>query len=129
MINSNVFKYINVLNKAADASWKRNEVLAHNIANNTTPGYKRKDIDFEGQLARALRKSRYMSVDAKINNLRPSRLRPTIFTDNHNFSYRLDGNNVDVENEGVKLAANQLKYNGLITAVNHEFTMLKTAMR
>jgi len=129
MINSNVFNYINVLNKAADASWKRNEVLAHNIANNTTPGYKRKDIDFEGQLSRALRKSRYMSVDAKVNNLRPSRLRPTIFTDNHNFSYRLDGNNVDVENEGVKLAANQLKYNGLITAINHEFTMLKTAMR
>ena len=33
MINSNAFDYINVLDKAADASWLRNEVIANNIAN------------------------------------------------------------------------------------------------
>ena len=47
MIGSNAFNYINVLNKAADASWKRNEVIANNIANNDTPNYKRKDIKFQ----------------------------------------------------------------------------------
>ncbi|MCL2719524.1 MAG: flagellar basal body rod protein FlgB [Lachnospiraceae bacterium] len=132
MINSSAFNYINVLTKAADASWKRNEVLANNIANNTTPGFKRQDIDFEGQLRRAMRKNRYMSVDARINELNNtniSRLRPNIFTDNGNFSYRLDGNNVDVDNEGVMLAANQLKYNGLISAMNHEFSQYKTVLR
>ncbi|MCL2052050.1 MAG: flagellar basal body rod protein FlgB [Lachnospiraceae bacterium] len=131
MINSNAFNYINVLNKAADASWKRNEVLANNIANNTTPGFKRQDIDFEGQLRRVMRKSRYMSVDAKINSLNTNgfRMRPGIYTDNANFSYRLDGNNVDVDNEGVKLAANQLRYNGLIQAMNHEYSQMKMVMR
>ena len=129
MINSNVFNYIEVLNKAADASWKRNEVLANNIANNTTPGFKRQDIDFEGQLNRAMRKNRYMSVDAKVSNLRFSRLSPRVFTDSANFSYRLDGNNVDVDNEGVKLAANQLKYNGLLLARNHEYSMLQMVMK
>ena len=41
MINSNVFDYVNVLQKAADASSLRNEVLSNNIANIDTPGYKR----------------------------------------------------------------------------------------
>ena len=33
MLNTNAFDYINVLDKAADASWMRNEVIANNIAN------------------------------------------------------------------------------------------------
>ena len=37
MINTNVFDYVNVLNKAADAAWTRNDVLANNIANMDTP--------------------------------------------------------------------------------------------
>ncbi|HHU74990.1 MAG TPA: flagellar basal body rod protein FlgB, partial [Clostridiales bacterium] len=32
MIGSNAFNYINILDKAADAAWKRNEVIANNIA-------------------------------------------------------------------------------------------------
>ena len=43
MVLSNAYNYINVLDKAADASWTRNDVLANNIANADTPGYKRKD--------------------------------------------------------------------------------------
>ena len=50
MINTNVFDYVNVLNKAADAAWTRNDVLANNIANMDTPGDKRQDVDFESQL-------------------------------------------------------------------------------
>ena len=50
MINSNVFDYINVMGKTADASWKRNEILSNNIANVDTPRYKRQDINFEAQL-------------------------------------------------------------------------------
>ena len=41
MVLSNAYNYINVLDKAADASWTRNDVLANNIANADTPGYKR----------------------------------------------------------------------------------------
>ena len=47
MINTNVFDYVNVLDKAADAAWLRNEAISNNIANVDTPGYKRKDINFE----------------------------------------------------------------------------------
>ena len=33
MINSDVFNYVNVLDKAADGAWMRNQAIAHNIAN------------------------------------------------------------------------------------------------
>ena len=31
MLNSTAFDYVNVLDKAADASWKRENILANNI--------------------------------------------------------------------------------------------------
>ncbi len=129
MIQSNVFNYVNVLEKAADAAWLRNEVLANNIANNTTPGYKRQDVDFESQLKHALKNSKYTSVDAKVDGIRTGSLRARVYTDSAGFSYRLDGNNVDADTEGVKLAANQIKYNGLVTSMNQEFSNLKLVMR
>ena len=54
MIGSDAYNYINVLNKAAGASWTRNEIIANNIANVDTPDYKRKDLNFESLLAEAL---------------------------------------------------------------------------
>ena len=54
MLSTNAFNYVNVLDKAADASWKRETVLANNIANVNTPGYKRKDLDFESTLKEEL---------------------------------------------------------------------------
>ena len=47
MIVSDAYNFINVLGKAADASWLRNNIISNNIANNDTPGYKRKDVQFE----------------------------------------------------------------------------------
>lgn len=106
MINSNVFDYVNVLQKAADASWVRNDVLSNNIANVDTPGYKRQDVDFESQLKRALRSTRFKSVDARVGAVSTIELKPRIYTDSPGFSYRLDGNNVDVDTESAQLAAN-----------------------
>lgn len=129
MINSNVFDYVNVLGKAADASWTRNEVLANNIANVDTPGYKRQDVDFESQLKHALRNTQYKSVDARVSAIHSTELDARIYTDSAGFSYRLDGNNVDIDTEGTELAANQIKYNGLVASINQEFSNLKMVMK
>ncbi|MDO4302826.1 MAG: flagellar basal body rod protein FlgB [Bacillota bacterium] len=129
MLNSNVFDYVNVLGKAADASWQRNELLSNNLANVDTPGYKRKDIDFESQLRRALGNSRYETVDSKVSHVTSTELEARVYTDSANFSYRLDGNNVDIDTEGVELASNQIKYNGLIGSINQEFSNLKMVMK
>ena len=129
MLNSNVFDYVNVLGKAADASWLRNDILANNLANVDTPGYKRKDIDFESQLRRALGSSRYESVDSKVSHVTSTELEGRVYTDAANFSYRLDGNNVDIDTENVELASNQIKYNGLKSGINQEFANLKMVMK
>ena len=127
--NTNAFDYINVLQKTADAAWIRNDVIANNIANATTPGYKRQDIAFEDELSKALRHSRYKSMDAKVADLKMNRLKPRTYTDSANYSYRMDGNNVDIETENVTLAANQLKYNGLTECLNQEFKNLQMVMK
>lgn len=129
MINTNVYDYINVLGKTADASWQRNEVIANNIANVNTPGYKRQDINFETQLRKALGESRYESVDAKISHLSGAEIKPRVFVDAANFSYRLDGNNVDIDTENIELASNQIKYNGLLQGINQEFANLKMVLK
>ena len=129
MIQTNVFDYINVLNRAADAAWQRNEAISNNIANVDTPGYKRQDVAFESVLQKALGNNRYESMDEKVSNINLSRLRGRAYVDYANYSYRLDGNNVDIENENVMLAENQLKYQGLISSINQEFTNLKTVMK
>ena len=125
MINSNIYDYVYVLDKAADASWMRQEAISNNIANVNTPGYKRQDVAFEDSLQEAISNSRYRSTDEKVANLSKADLRIRSYTDSSGFSYRLDGNNVDIDTENAALARNQLKYNALVDSINHEFSMIK----
>lgn len=129
MINSNVYDYINVLDKAADASWIRNEAISNNIANADTPGYKRQDVAFESELEKALSSVRYSTMDDKVANLTTDRLEPRTYTDYASYSYRLDGNNVDIETENVVLAKNQIKYEGLWQSITQEFKNIKSVLK
>ncbi len=131
MITSGVYDYINILGKAADGAWARNEAIANNIANVDTPGYKRQDVSFETELQHALKASKYRSLDNKVAeaNLHLNRLDPRVYTDIPNWSYRMDKNNVDIDTENVELASNQIKYNGITTSIDNEFKNLKTVIK
>ena len=129
LIDTNVFDYVNVLDKALDASALRHEAISNNISNADTPNYKRQDVDFETQLAKALRHSRYKSMDAKVADLKMRRLDPIPYKDYSGFSYRIDGNNVDPDTEGVYLAKNQIVYQGLEQSVAQEFKNLQLVMK
>lgn len=127
MVLSNAYNYINVLDKAADASWVRNDVLANNIANADTPNYKRKDVQFETYLSNAVAGTD--SLDETVANIDLSTLESTTYTEQAGLSYREDGNNVDISTENVELAKNLLKYYTLMNSVNQEFGRLKSAMK
>ncbi len=130
MIGSNAFNYVNVLKKAADASWKRNEVIANNIANVSTPGYKRKDIQFENYLRRELMRD-YSSDDdlnRRVANVDLDRLVTRVYTDQSELSYRLDGNNVDINTENANLAENQIRYYTLLNSMTQEFSRIKSVL-
>lgn len=117
-----MYNNTDVLAKALDASWLRSETISNNIANVDTPNYKRKDVIFESYLERALQNS------GKINSDRLKRVFPKVIDDNTNLSYRMDGNNVDIDTEMSYLAQNQIKYNTLISQVNYNFKNLKTVL-
>ena len=128
MINSSAFDYVNVLGKAADASWTRESVLTNNLANVDTPGYKRKDIDFASVLKTELGSSKYTSLNDSVKSMDYDDLKASVYTDYANYSYRLDGNNVDIDNEQVELASEQIKYQALTTSISSEFERMRTAM-
>lgn len=126
MIGSSAYNYINVLQKAADASWLRNTILSNNLANVDTPNFKRQDVQFEtyliGQMARG------DTMDSYVNDMDLSTLAATIYTDNSNLSYRSDGNNVDIDTENAEYAKNQIKYRVMTDSISQEFSRLRMAM-
>ena len=126
MIGSDAYNYINVLDKAADASWVRNEVIANNIANVDTPGFKRKDVVFESYLQQSL--SGKGSFDEKVRDINLSGIKPSVYTDYAQLSYRYDDNNVDISTEAANLAENQIRYYTLLESMSQEFSRIKTAL-
>ena len=130
MFSTNAFDYINVLDKAADASWLRETAITNNIANADTPGYKRQDVDFESVLKRELGRSKYISLDDKIRGLNGSlsSLNVSTYTDSSNYSYRLDRNNVDPDTENVELASEQIRYQALTQSITSQFSRMKAVI-
>lgn len=129
MLTSGIYDYIDVLNKGADAAWLRETAISNNIANGDTPGYKRQDVDFEGILERELGRSKYISLDEKVKNVHMDHLNAEIYTDAPGYSYRLDKNNVDPEQEQAELVSTRIKYNGLVDSMSKEFARIKSVIK
>ena len=129
MLSTDAFNYVNVLNKAADASWKRENVLSNNIANVNTPGYKRRDLNFESTLKEELGRCKHESLDQKIRDTDLTKLNPSVYTDLTNYSYRLDGSNVDIDSEEVEFASEQIRYQGITAALNNEFSRMRSVLK
>ena len=127
MIGSNAFNYINVLDKAADASILRHEVISNNIANNGTADYKRRDIRFEEYLINEINGSG--DLDKRVANVNLSSLEASIYIDKENLSYRMDGNNVNIETENANLAENQIRYYSLLDSMTQEFNRMKSVLQ
>ena len=129
MLQSNVFDYISVLDKAADASWMRHVALSNNNSNVTTPGYKRQDVAFESEFRKALGSCRHESMDAKVARLRRTTVKPVGYTDYSTLSYRLDGNNVDMDQEQVELVRTAYEYQYMLASINSDLKRLQNAAK
>ena len=101
---------------------------ANNISNVDTPGYKRKDLNFEGVLSQELGRCKHQSLDKKISELDTSKLTANVYTDHSNYSYRMDGNNVDIDTENVELASEQIKYEALTSSISSQFSRMKSVL-
>lgn len=92
----------------------RERVTADNIANAMTPGFRAQRVDFESSLAQAMRAGR------------PDRAAITI-RDTADAG-KLDGNNVNLEDEVSEQTRGGLQYQALVAAANHKLGLLKTAI-
>lgn len=84
-----------------DATAQRARVIAGNVANQNTPGYRRQVLDFEDRLRAALERGRPIAQIAD--------LEPTVHEDVLTPS-RADGNNVNLELEMSAMRQNRLMY-------------------
>ena len=110
--------------RGLDASSLRQELIANNLANANTPGFKRQDVAFEAKLSRALSEKR---LRGSAGGSAVDSVRPEVITQSGT-SRRADGNNVDMETENVNAAINTLRYEALSTMVGGYFGGLKAAI-
>jgi len=117
-----LFQNIDIMNKSLDATMLRYSVISDNISNQDTPGYKRKDVAFESFLESEIDKRGMKNINADSIN-------PKVYVDNQSFSYRMDGNNVDIDTEMAESAKVKLKYDTLIERTASQLTRFKTILQ
>ena len=122
MTDNRMFTLPNIMNKALESSWKKQEFITDNIANIDTPGYKRKDINFEKVLRHQVVKT------GNIHNININQLYGEIVSSNPNFQNRLDGNNIDIDWEMAELAKNKIKYDAIATQTTRYLQRLKSVV-
>ena len=99
---------------------QRQTVLANNLANVNTPGFKRSDVSFQGALADALQSS---GGDTSVVDATPFST-----TTDSSTSMRADGNNVDVDTESANLAKNQLLFDSVMAIDTKRLHTMDTAI-
>ncbi len=124
---------LTLLRKGLDALSDRQTVIANNVANIETPGYKASDVAFEDSLSRALTPT--TGVAMKItdpNHLTETGKRQQQLTDLEHTTYRRnetamrkDGNNVDIENEMVMLAETALRFQAMTSLASKKLAILR----
>ena len=87
-------------------------------------------MSFESVLSSALAKAGSISnnLTQTVRNINYNHVKPIIYTDDAELSYRIDGNNVDQDEEQIEIASNQYYYQGVIDSMKQEFSRFKTAM-
>ena len=111
-----------------DLSAQRHEVLAGNVANVETPGYKRLDLDktnvtsFQAQMAAAAHTGDFTHVSS------PMAQTARVTTDAAARSTRQDGNNVEIDKELLSLSQNTTEYGVMTEFASNSLKCLKMAI-
>jgi len=104
--------------------WQRQRTISHNIANEDTPGFTAKRVDFETYLSREIA---YQERERMSKRESVSRLSSVGFREYElgGLAGRADGNNVDLDSEYIELARTQLHYDALQQRINGYYNNLK----
>jgi flagellar basal-body rod protein FlgB len=101
----------------------REQAISSNMANVDTPGYRTRDINFQGELSKAMNGILNQSADGS-NSLQ---LTPVV-QEVKGLMERPDGNNVNLDREGLLMSETQLQYQIGVQLVKHQFHQLLSAI-
>ncbi len=110
-----------LLQKSLDAVWQRQQVIANNIANAATPGYKSQRLEFEDLLEKQLQKT---GTDEEGLQDALEKVEPRIVRDESTAAQE-DGNNVDLDYENIEMARAQMQYSYMANSLNAQINRLK----
>jgi flagellar basal-body rod protein FlgB len=111
--------HINNVSRAMGRATERHALLSANLANVNTPGYKRRDLDFNITLSDAMKRT------SRFEQWREERQ----LARGQSGSLRTDGNNVDLEKEVMSIAETELRYQALSDMAAQYFSGLKNVIR
>ena len=122
-----------MITRTLDAAMLRSRTIANNIANVTTPGYRRVEVSFEEELRTALDRTRLKGVKTDEQHLDLGR--KNLASVNAEAYHPYDPtqpsgvNNVDIDMEMAKLAETQIQYNYAIKFGQGVFKKLNAAIQ
>jgi flagellar basal-body rod protein FlgB len=101
----------------------REQAISANMANVDTPGYHTRDINFEGELNRAMN-----AVSSQENYGTPAPQLHPVVQETPGLMERADGNNVDLDREGLLMSETQLQYQIGVQLIKHQFHQILSAI-
>ncbi|WP_036608929.1 flagellar basal body rod protein FlgB [Oribacterium sp. P6A1] len=118
---------VNLTQRTLDYLWGRQNVTINNIANVDTPGFKSQYVTFENVLGRNIRSAQLRSATGK-GIERAIRSSYAALHTTTNESTRLDGNNVDMDQEQIELVKTTYEYQMMVQSINNDFSRLKDSV-
>lgn len=112
--------------KSLDFLWKQQEVLALNIANVETPGYKKKMVSFEDEYRKRLQAASQTKNTSKI---RQAIDEVDCLVYSRDDSGRVDENNVNADVENTKIARSTLHYQYLLQSVSNDIKRFQSVVK
>jgi flagellar basal-body rod protein FlgB len=104
----------------------RHALLAQNVANAETPGYRARDLTFDEYLAPTIELAS-AELPPGLLPVTPAGRRPRVVAV-VDPAVRLDGNNVHLDRQMARLAENTLYQNTLVQILTKQFNTLKLAI-
>lgn len=101
--------------RALELRMQRSEILAANLANEDTPGFLARDIDFAGEMQRLDPQQRFAAASADLKYRVPTQ--PS-----------QDGNSVELSVEQAQFSKNSMDFQTSLTFLNMKFRGLKQAI-
>ncbi|MEJ2455740.1 MAG: flagellar basal body rod protein FlgB [Candidatus Thiodiazotropha sp.] len=109
---------------------QRAEVLAANMANADTPGYKARDFDFKAMLANEVdNSSRLRTTQSGHIQTEEGMVPPAQLLYRTPMQPSLDGNTVDTEQEHTAFSANAVEYQATLNFINSKIAGIRKALR